>query len=156
MRPKPVVVDSGIDEFAGASTREASPKDFLIIEHELREANRHLAQAFDQNEKLGNALHEAREQITSLKEEIDKLCAPPSMYGVFLSANENGTVNVLSQGRKFKASVHPSIEIGVLKPGQEVILNEGLNVVEAAGYEVQGDVVVLKDQLDAERALVTL
>jgi proteasome-associated ATPase len=43
-----------------------------------------------------------------------------------------------------------------LKPGQELILNEGLNVVEAAGYEIQGDVVVLKEQLDEERAVVTL
>src|SRR5947209_7625338 len=43
-----------------------------------------------------------------------------------------------------------------LKPGQELILNEGLNVIEAAGYEIQGEVVVLKEQLDPERAVVTL
>src|SRR5574342_287961 len=42
-----------------------------------------------------------------------------------------------------------------LKPGQELILNEGLNVVEAAGYEIQGEVVVLKEVLDTERAVVT-
>src|SRR5437879_3106531 len=53
-----------------------------------------------QNEKLVNALYEAREQITSLKEEVDKLCAPPSTYGVYLSVNEDGTINVLSQGRQ--------------------------------------------------------
>ncbi|MGH7312240.1 MAG: proteasome ATPase, partial [Candidatus Rokuibacteriota bacterium] len=43
-----------------------------------------------------------------------------------------------------------------LKPGQELILNEGLNVVEVATYEIQGDVVILKEQLDPERAVVTL
>jgi proteasome-associated ATPase len=44
----------------------------------------------------------------------------------------------------------------MLKPGQELILNEGLNVVEAATYEIQGEVVILKEQLDPERALLTL
>ena len=112
--------------------------------------------ALDQNEKLVNALYEAREQISSLKEEADKLCAPPSTYGVYLSVNEDATVNILSQGRKVKVNLHPSIKAETLKPGQELVLNEGLNVVEAAGYEIQGDVVILKEQLDEERAVVTL
>jgi len=133
-----------------------TPKEFMIIENKLREANRQLVQAFNQNEKLVNALYEAREQITSLKEEVDKLCAPPSTYGVYLSPNEDGTVNILSQGRKVKVNLHPAIKVETLKPGQELILNEGLNVVEAAGYEIQGEVVILKEQLDEERAVVTL
>src|SRR5216683_5136234 len=109
-----------------------------------------------QNEKLVNALYEAREQITSLKEEVDKLCAPPSTYGVYLSVNEDTTINVLSQGRKVKVNLHPSIKPETLKPGQELVLNEGLNVVEVAGYEIQGDVVILKEMLEEGRAVVTL
>ena len=135
---------------------EDTPKDFMVLENKLREANRQLVQAFNQNEKLVNALYEAREQITALKEEVDKLCAPPSTYGVYLAANEDSTVTILSQGRKVKVNLHPSIKTETLKPGQELILNEGLNVIEAAGYEIQGEVVILKEQLDAERALVTL
>jgi len=130
--------------------------DSPALEDKLREANRQLVQAFNQNEKLVNALYEAREQITALKEEVDKLCAPPSTYGVYLAANEDSTVTILSQGRKVKVNLHPSIKVDALKPGQELILNEGLNVIEAAGYEIQGEVVILKEQLDAERALVTL
>jgi len=133
-----------------------TPKEFMIVENKLREANRQLVQAFNQNEKLVNALYEAREQITALKEEVDKLCAPPSTYGVYLSPNEDGTINILSQGRKVKVNLHPSIKVETIKPGQELILNEGLNVVEAAGYEIQGEVVILKEQLDEERAVVTL
>jgi len=134
---------------------EDAPKEFMILENKLREANRQLVQAFNQNEKLVNALYEAREQITSLKEEVDKLCAPPSTYGVYLSVNEDGTVNILSQGRKVKVNLHPSIKAEDIKPGQELVLNEGLNVVETAGYEIQGEVVVLKEVLDEERAIVT-
>jgi proteasome-associated ATPase len=134
---------------------EDAPKEFMVLENKLREANRQLVQAFNQNEKLVNTLYEAREQITSLKEEVDKLCAPPSTYGVYLSANEDGTVNILSQGRKVKVNLHPSIKATDIKPGQELILNEGLNVVEAAGYEIQGEVVILKELMEDHRAVVT-
>ena len=57
-------------------------------------------QAFSQNEKLLNALHEARDEIAALRAEVDKLCAPPSTYGVYLSAHDDDTVDVLAQGRK--------------------------------------------------------
>ena len=135
---------------------EDAPKELMVLENKLREANRQLVQAFNQNEKLVNALYEAREQITSLKEEVDKLCAPPSTYGVYLSTNDDGTVNILASGRKVKVNVHPAVKKEGIKPGQELVLNEGLNVIEAAGYEIQGEVVVLKERLDEDRAIVTL
>ena len=136
---------------------EEVTKEFAVLETKLREANQQLVQAFNQNEKLVNALYESREQITSLKEEVDKLCAPPQTYGVYLSTNDDGTVNILSQGRKVKVNLHPSIKAESLKPGQELILNEGLNVVELAGYEIQGDIVILKEVLEGgDRAVVTL
>lgn len=108
------------------------------------------------NERITAALHGTREQIAALKEEVEKLSAPPSTYGIYLSVNADGTVNILAQGRKVKVNLHPSIKAETLKPGQELVLNEGLNVVETAGYEIQGDVVILKERLDEERAMVTL
>ena len=138
-------------------------EELLATRKELSTANEELAmmreravQAAGQKERMTTALEEAKEQITALREEVDKLCAPPNTYGVYLSVNQDGTVNVLSQGRKVKVNLHPSLKAETLKPGQELILNEGLNVVEAAGYEIQGEVVILKEQLDPERALVTL
>jgi proteasome-associated ATPase len=108
------------------------------------------------HQRLVQALTAAREEIAALREEVDKLCAPPSTYAVYLSTNKDGTVNVLAQSRKVKVNLRPDLEMQTLRPGQEVVLNEGLNVIEAAGYEVQGEVVVLKEQLDDERALITL
>jgi proteasome-associated ATPase len=134
----------------------ATRKELSTLTEELSHANQRTAQAVGQKERLAAALQEAKEQITALKEEVDKLCAPPSTYGVYLSVNQDQTVNVLSQGRKVKVNLHPSIKPETLKPGQELVLNEGLNVVEAAGYEIQGEVVILKEQLDPERAVVTL
>lgn len=129
----------------------------LELEGKLREVSRQLAESFNQNEKLINALYEAREQVNAFKEEVDKLCAPPSTYGVYLSLNKDGTVNIFSQGRKVKVNLRPSIKPDSLKPGQELILNEGLNVVEAVGYEIQGEIVILKELLeDKTRAVVTM
>ena len=115
-----------------------------------------VAQDFRQSERLLEALRQAREEIATLREEVDKLCAPPSTYGVYLSAGEDDTVDVLAQGRKVKVRLHPAIKAESLRPGQELVLNEALNVIAAAGYEIQGDVVVLKERLDGERAIVTL
>src|SRR6266850_2604101 len=133
-----------------------SREEVRELTEELTRAHAKAAQAVGRSERLTEALQEAREQITALKEEVDKLCAPPSTYGVYLSVNEDGTVNILAQGRKVKVNLHPALKVETLKPGQELVLNEGLNVVEAAGYEIQGDVVILKEQLDPERAVVTL
>jgi proteasome-associated ATPase len=132
---------AGSDRYSDPSDGHAPP--------ELREATL-------QREKLVNALAEAREQIVALRAEVEKLSAPPSMYGIYLCTNKDGTVNVLAQGRKVKVNLRPALELETLRPGQELVLNEGLNVVEAAGYEIQGDVVILKEQLDEERAVVTL
>ena len=75
---------------------------------------------------------------------------------MFLSLNDDGTVNILSSGRKVKVNLHPSIGKDSIKPGQELVLNEGLNVIETAGYEIQGEVVIMKEALDEARAVVTV
>jgi proteasome-associated ATPase len=119
-------------------------------------ADRRLAQASRQNERLLAALHEARDEIAALREEVDRLAAPPLTYGVYLAAREDDTVDILAQGRKMRVRLHPAITATSLRPGQELVLNESLNVVAVAGYEIQGDIVVLKTRLDDERAMVTL
>src|SRR4029450_5229926 len=40
----------------------------------------------------------------------DKLCAPPSTYGVYLAANEDQPSPSSSQGRKVKVNLHPSLK----------------------------------------------
>ena len=131
-----------------------SPRQVRVLEERLLETKGQLAQALAQNERLTAALREAREQILALKEEVEKLTAPPSTYGSFLGVNDDGTVNVASGGRKLRVNVHPDIDPKSLQPGQEVVLNEALNVVEVSSFEVQGEVVSLKEMLGPDRALV--
>ena len=131
-----------------------SPRQVRELEERLLETKGQLAQALSQNERLAATLREAREQIIALKEEVEKLTAPPSGFGVFLGVNEDGTINISSGGRKLRVNVHPDIDPKSLQPGQELMLNEALNVVEACTYEVQGEVVQLKEMLGVDRALV--
>ena len=132
-----------------------SPVQSRLVEERLRETEASLASVTGQNDRLASTLREARDQIVALKEEVDRLAQPPSGFGVFLSACEDGTADVFTGGRKMRVSVSPGIELDELKPGQEVVLNEALNVVIAQGYETIGEVVMLKEILeDGDRALV--
>ena len=56
---------------------------------------------------------------------------PPSAYGTFLGTNDDGTVDIFTAGRKMRVSVHPEVDVDVIGRGQEVALNESLNVVLA-------------------------
>lgn len=74
---------------------------------------------------------------------------------MFLQANEDGTADIFTGGRKLRVNVSPNIELDELQRGQEVMLNEAMNVVDAMEFERVGDVVMLKELLeDGERALV--
>ena len=129
------------------------------MEEELRHLHHsrfQLDQAYKQNEKLTTALQEAKAQVEVLRVEVEKLTTPPSSYGIYTSSNTDETVNVFVSGRKMKVNLHPSINIKDLRKGQELILNEAFNVVEAKGFELQGEVVRLKDQLDHHRAVINL
>ena len=132
-----------------------APKRVRTLEEKLLETKGQLAQAVSQNEKLTYTLREAREHIAALREEVDKLTQPPSAYGTYLTTNDDGTVDVFSGGRKMRVALHPEIEAHELRRGQEVVLNESLNVVLARSQEVAGEVVTLKELLDGgARALV--
>ena len=132
-----------------------APKRVRTLEEKLLETKGQLAQAVSQNERLTYTLREAREHIAKLREEVDKLTQPPSAYGTYLETNDDGTVDVFSGGRKMRVALHPELDISDLRRGQEVVLNESLNVVLARHQEVSGEVVTLKELLDdGRRALI--
>ncbi len=144
------------EEIAALRRRLAdSPRQARLLEERLRETEASLAAVTAQNERLTGTLREARDQIVALKEEVDRLAQPPSGFGIFLSATGDNTADVFTGGRKMRVHVSPAVELEELRPGQEVVLNEALNVVVAEGYETAGEIVMLKEVLeDGERALV--
>jgi proteasome-associated ATPase len=132
-----------------------SPRHMRLLEDRLADAQSRVAALSDRNERLADTLREARDQMVSLKEEIDRLAQPPSGYGVFLEAFEDGTVDIFTSGRKLRVAVSPEVDATALLHGQEVMLNEAMNVVASRGFERAGEVVMLKEILEGgDRALV--
>src|SRR3954447_14166082 len=125
------------------------------LELRLADTQRSLSAVTSQNERLAQTLREARDQIMKLKEEVDRLAQPPAGFGTFIQRNEDDSVDVFTGGRKLRVNVSPAVEIDTLVKGQEVMLNEALNVVAALDFEEVGEVVMFKELLaDGERALV--
>ncbi len=143
------------DEVAELRRRLAdTPGGSRHLEQRLADTQRSLAAVTAQNERLAQTLRDAREQIMSLKEEVDRLAQPPSGFGVFLQRNEDDSIDVFTGGRKLRVQVSPSVDLDDLRKGQEVMLNEALNVVAALAFETVGEVVMLKEMLaDGYRAL---
>src|SRR5918993_1014418 len=111
---------SYLEEEIGLLRRKVaeSPRQLRLLEERLAEAEGRAAFLSERNDKLAGTLRDARDQLVTLKEEVDRL-----------------------------------------QHGQEVMLNEAMNVVEACGFERAGDVVMLKELLEpvegeAPRALV--
>ncbi|MGW6131658.1 proteasome ATPase [Cellulomonas sp. NPDC055163] len=119
-----------------------------------RDLQRELALLSARNERIAEALVAAREQIVELKRQLDELAKPPGTYATFLTAREDGTVDIVSAGRKMHVGASPTLDVHRLRPGQEVMLNEALTVVEAGGYEEVGELVTVKELLGTGRALV--
>ncbi len=134
---------------------EQAPRQIHLLEKRLAETSAELTKSRDQNENLDRLLRDAKEQLVALKEEVDKLSQPPSTYGIFLSAyEEDGNADIFTNGRKIRVNVSPEVNITDLRRGQEVMLNEALNVIGAYSFEVQGEVVTLKEKLPGNRLLV--
>jgi proteasome-associated ATPase len=137
-----------------------SPRHARLLEQRLAESASRLSQLSARNEKLTETLKEARSQLIALREEVDRLAQPPSGYGVYLTAYDDGTVDVFTSGRKMRVAVSPAVETPELRSGQTVRLNEALTVVEAGDWEKTGEVCALREVLSeptadtAGRALV--
>jgi len=121
---------------------------------EMRRLQSQLATMSAQNDRLVRTLKDAREQLVTLKSEVDRLAAPPAAYGIVLEIHDDGTADVLTGGRKMQVAVSPTIERAELRQGREVRLNEALNIVATCGYERVGEVVLVKELIEPDRVLV--
>jgi proteasome-associated ATPase len=121
---------------------------------EIARLRTQVTQLAAQNERLASTLRDAREQIVTLKAELDRLAQPPNTFGLYLNEAEDDTAEVISSGRKMRVAVSPNVELKKLASGQEVMLNEAYNIVGVREYERVGEIVLLKEKIDDERALV--
>ena len=131
-----------------------SPRQVAVLEEKLVETRNQLARATGQNQKLADALRGEREKIEALAEEVEKLSQPPATFGVFLRSNDDGSMDVVTAGRKMRVLPAPDIDVAAIVPGSQVVLNESLNVVEVLDPDGAGEVVKVKDRLGTDRVIV--
>jgi len=136
-------------EVATLRRRLGEPSD------QVRDLEARLESLTVRNGKLLETLKDARQQLITLREEVDRLAQPPSGYGVLLETFDDQTVDVFTSGRKMRVAVSPNLELDTFRPGQTVRLNEALTVVEVGGFERVGEITTLREVLDdGTRALV--
>ena len=136
------------------SKLQDAPLKIRKLEEQLLKARHEASRSRGQSERMATLLSQAREQLAVLRQEVEKLSAPPSGFGVFLELREDGTADVFTGGRKLRVNLSPNLDPATMFKGQEVMLNEALNVVAALGYEPLGEVASLKELLDDDRAIV--
>ncbi len=130
---------------------QSSATQATIAELEAR-----LGAANNHNERLTMTVRQAREQIVKLKDDVDRLAQPPTGFGVFLQHNDDETADVFTGGRKLRVRLAPNVDPALLHRGQEVLINEAMNVVVALDFDSVGELVLLKEVLsDGNRALVS-
>ncbi|GAA3615078.1 proteasome ATPase [Marihabitans asiaticum] len=136
------------------SPQERDDAELRRVRQQLSDKSAQLRTAGSQNDRLMRTLKEAREQIVQLRGEIDRLAQPPSAYAVLVAARPDGSVDVLTNGRKMQVAVSPTVEADELEVGRQVLLNEAMNVVAVMPFDDAGDVVVVKEVLDDGRLVV--
>ena len=147
---------SFLEEEVGLLRRRLTnaPRQVQLLEEKLVETREALARATGQNEKLADALRDEKQRIEALAEEVEKLSQPPATFGVFIGSNDDGSVDVVTAGRKLRVMPAPDLEADKLVSGAQVILNDALNVVEVLDPDGTGQVVKVKDKLGTDRAVV--
>ena len=144
----------GTDSAEFRSRLDRMLSDFEALRRRHDRSREQLSDAERQNEKLVGMLQESKQQIELLKDEVDKLCAPPNSYGIFTRSNKDGTAELLVDGRPMRVNVHPDLDAFQFEEGQLVVLNEAFNVIEPAGYVQRGEVASVVDFVSEHRVLV--
>ena len=134
---------------------DAAPAQIASLEKRLAQTEAQLSATRDNNAVLHSTLAEARDKLEELRAQVESLSKPPASYGVFLEAYEDESADVFTNGRKLRVNVAGEMNLDDLERGQEVVLNEALNIIEAQKFDVQGEVVTVKELMEGgTRALV--
>jgi proteasome-associated ATPase len=129
--------------------RVAEPSHRIrALEARVIELKGELAGSISRNERLSGTLREAKEQIESLRDDIERLTATPNTYGVVLLQNDDGSFDVLSTGRKFRVTVGPDVDPADVVAGAEVTLNEAMVIIGVRSPDTVGEIGTIRELLD--------
>ncbi len=133
---------------------DATPKRIRALEERLLDAKGQLQGTSAQNQRMAETLRAAKEQLEQLREEVERLSSPPQSVGSFLTKVDDETVMIVVSGRKMRVAVGPQVEIDDIRPGQELLLNEAMSVVELGTWEDRGELATVLELLGDGRAVI--
>jgi proteasome-associated ATPase len=108
----------------------------------------------EKNRRLTQSLVAARQQLAEARQQVADLSQPPGGYGLFWGWNDDGSADVVQQGRRLRVGVGPEVNRAALTPGQTVALSPSMALLGAAGFERVGEVAAVKEVLSGDRLLV--
>jgi len=121
----------------------------------LDEMQKRLDDLLAHNELLAKTLGQTRDQVVALHHEVEKLSLPPNGYGIFLAQSEQGFAEILVNSRQMRVSISPGIDASKLQRGQDVLLNDAMNIVEVASFRAHGELATFMEAIeDSGRVLV--
>ncbi len=133
---------------------DAAPKRIRALEERLLDAKGQLQGTAAQNQRMAETLRAAKEQLEQLREEVERLSSPPQSVGSFLAKADDETVMITVAGRKMRVGVGPDITIDEIRPGQELLLNEAMSVVQLGTWEDRGELATVLELLGDGRAVI--
>ena len=137
------------EEVERLKERVAEPSQRIrALETRIIELKGELAGSISRNERLSGTLREAKEQIESLRDDIERLTTTPNTYGVVLLRNDDESFDVLSTGRKFRVTVGPDVDQAQVVAGAEVTLNEAMVIIGVRNPDTVGDIGTIRELLD--------
>ena len=132
-----------------------APERIAALEDQLAAAQQELESSVAQNGRLAETLRTARSHITDLKAEVERLSKPPHTFGTYLGPGAEAGLMVAVQGRKVQVEPTDDARSDRLEAGQELLLNDALQVVGVGRFEDRGELMAVAELLDDGRVLVT-
>jgi proteasome-associated ATPase len=108
----------------------------------------------EKNRRLSQSLVSARQQLAEARRQVTDLTQPPGGYALFWGWNEDGSADVVQQGRRLRVGVGPEVNRAALLPGQTVALSQTMALLRAGSFERTGEVAAVKEVLSEDRLLV--
>ena len=122
---------------------------------ERQRVNSELEELATANKELVETLGLAREQIVQLKTDLARLALPPASFGVVVSIPDDEYVDIMTNGRKMRVQISPTVERDKLRTGQEVILNDSMTIIQSLDFLDVGEIVTFKEYITEDRVLAT-
>jgi len=123
---------------------------------ENAEKNSEIEHLQETNTNLTKVLNIVKGEIDAIKEEVEKLKAPPLPYGLYQHPSVDGELAVVSvDGKLYEVNIaNKDIRLEDLYSGQHLLLNGAYNILDIRPDSPSGEVATLLDVIDQNRAII--